>query len=96
MREGHVTFIFISVHMGRCTINIDIDYKKTMHVYKKYVHGELDLEYDCRYFLKYFSFKNVLKLYIYIYILKKLFLKSAHQNDLKTQKIYINLKQIKK
>jgi hypothetical protein len=54
--------------MGRCTINIDIDYKKTMHVYKKYVHGEPDLEYDCGYFLKYFSFKNVLKLYIYIYI----------------------------
>ena len=94
MREGHVTFIFISVHMGRSTINIDIDYKKTMHVYKKYVHGEPDLEYDCGYFLKYFSFKNILKLYIYI--LKKLFLKSAHQNDLKTQKIYINLKQIKK
>jgi len=58
------------------------------------VHGEPDLEYGCGYFLKYFSLRNILKQYIYI--LKKLFLKSAYQNDLKTQKKNINLKQIKK
>ena len=74
--------------MGRCTINIDIDYKKTMHVYKKYVHGEPDLEYDCGYLLKYFSFKNVLKLYIYIYIKKIIFEISASKWSKNTKNIY--------
>jgi hypothetical protein len=41
---------------------------------------------DSRYFSKCFSLKNILKL-IFLYFLK-LFLISAHQNDLKTPKIY--------
>jgi len=43
-------------------------------------------EYDCGYFLKCFSLENTSKWYFFIF--KKLFLISAHQNDLKTLKKY--------
>ena len=50
-------------------------------------------EYDCGYFSKCFSFENASK-WCFFFILKKLFLISAHQNNLKTLKS-INLKQKK-
>jgi hypothetical protein len=44
--------------------------------------------------LKCFSFRNVSKWSFFIF--KKIFLTSAHQNDLKTKKIYFKQKKISK